>query len=196
NPNTIDIVAHDSERHKLLLVMTEERTWNTVTNFEVLAKVATYRSYALSDELAEDNPGFTARDVVFKIVCNFPPSPKALELFEKLRAELREVNLELEWEVVPLSENLEVPKTFAPVMPRQELETLETWFFRCAGINKPAKQGAQQLLQILTSAGGQFLRPVETEDSDIPVWQTHPNPAQEIADDGTFSISDFAHPLL
>lgn len=196
NPATIDIVGHDEQRHKLLLVMTEERPWNTVNKFEVLAKVATYRNYALSEQLANENPGFTARDVVLKIVCNFPPSPKALELFEKLRMELREANLELEWEVLTLAEDVEVPHALASSMPRQEFQTLETWFFRCSRIDKPGKQGAQQLLDILHSSGGRFLWPNESEDTDVPLWQVNPDPGEDIAEDGAFSISDFSHPLL
>src|SRR5437899_1871686 len=119
NPDTIDIVAQDPERHKLLLVMTEDRPWNKVTNFEVMAKVATYRNYALSDQLTKENPGFTAGDVVIKIVSNFAPSPKAETYFKQLREDLTGVGLDLEWEVLPLWENPEFPQSPAPSMPRQ-----------------------------------------------------------------------------
>jgi hypothetical protein len=68
NPNTIDIIATDPETGKLLLVMTEDRPWNSaVLHQQFLAKVNVYLNYVLSDQFVEDQPGFGPTKVIIKL---------------------------------------------------------------------------------------------------------------------------------
>jgi len=106
DPSTIDIVAHDPETGKLLLVMTEHRPWNQTMNAEFRAKLNTYVHYLRSEQFAKDHPGLKPSDVIVKLDCAHVPGSNTLAFFEQVRGELAQQGIELRHEVIRLPSGL------------------------------------------------------------------------------------------
>jgi|SRR5262245_3554549 len=100
-PGRIDIVATDSARGKLLLVMTEHRPWDggDLMHKQLRAKALAYAGYVMNGGLARDHPRQKPEDVIVKLVCSQAPGPKSVAFFDQVREELRQYGLEFEYEV-------------------------------------------------------------------------------------------------
>jgi hypothetical protein len=100
NADTIDIVAMDRTRGKLLLVMTEHRRWNGERmRTQLHYKTNTYARHALGAQFTHDHPGLTAKDVIIKLDCAHRPGQKTLTFIEWLRKGLARYGIGFEYEV-------------------------------------------------------------------------------------------------
>ena len=99
--NTIDIVAHNKETGKLLLVMTEHRTWDNVSKMhkQLFRKANTYVQFALSENFKENFPGFSPADVVIKLDCACEPGKDTLIYFQQIQKGLQKYGMGFEFEV-------------------------------------------------------------------------------------------------
>jgi hypothetical protein len=101
-PNRIDISAEDTERGKLLLVITEHRPWDDsgLMDNQFEAKVQAYTDYIRSPVFAERHPGRGPHDVIIQLGCRVPPSEHALALFERTRQDLQRQGIGFEHQVM------------------------------------------------------------------------------------------------
>ncbi len=101
-PNRIDITAKDSERGKLLLVITEHRPWDDpgLMHKQFQAKVKAYTDYIRGPQFAQDHPGLGPQDVIILMGCRVAPAESALALFERARQELQRQGIGFEYQVM------------------------------------------------------------------------------------------------
>lgn len=101
NPDTIDIVAQDPKRGKLLLVMTEDRPWKDRAHLhqDFHAKAQAYAHYVLSDQFTQDHPGLKATDVIVQLDRAHKPGPDTLAFFQQISQGLGQYGIGFEYEV-------------------------------------------------------------------------------------------------
>jgi hypothetical protein len=101
-PNRIDISAEDTERGKLLLVITEHRPWDDsgLMDKQFHAKVQAYTHYLRGPQFADRHPGWTPQDVIIQLGCRVPPSEHALAMFERTRQELQKQGIGFEHQIL------------------------------------------------------------------------------------------------
>src|SRR5262245_34817340 len=99
-PDTIDIIATDPKRVKLLLVMTQHRPWAEEPMRKPFhAKANAYANYALSEQFTADQPDFAPTDVIVKLDCAYPPDQETLAFFRRIEQGLARYGIGFEYEV-------------------------------------------------------------------------------------------------
>jgi hypothetical protein len=77
NPRVIDLIAPDPDGGEVVLVMVEERPWQSEPEQlrQLEAKFNSYLEYALGGHLAEQYPEYAERPVRFQLECAENPRP-------------------------------------------------------------------------------------------------------------------------
>lgn len=98
----IDMIVMDEENDKLILIMTEHRSWDNhlaQMHQEFVAKANNYVRYVLSDDFASKYPNLTPKDVVIKLDCAHTPGETTVAYFEQVQQELKKHRIGFEYEV-------------------------------------------------------------------------------------------------
>lgn len=100
NPFSIDLVAKDPKRRKLLLIITEHRRWGGKRmQKQFRTKAEAYANYVLSEEFRREYPQLSPNDVVVKLDCAYPPDRETCAIFKDTEAALQEHGMGFEYEV-------------------------------------------------------------------------------------------------
>jgi hypothetical protein len=100
NPEVIDITCIDEETDKLILIMTEHRPWNGKPMCKQFhEKANAYAHYVLSEQLAEDWPNRSPKDVVVQLVCAYAPDSTTLAFIDEIKAGLFRLGIGFTYEV-------------------------------------------------------------------------------------------------
>src|SRR5258705_9088287 len=77
NPRVIDLITPDAASGEVVLVMLEERPWQTDPEQlrQLEAKFNAYLEYALGGHLAQHYPEYAARPICFQLECAENPRP-------------------------------------------------------------------------------------------------------------------------
>jgi hypothetical protein len=85
NPHVVDLISYDPDRHEVVLLMLEERAWDTDAEQlrQLEAKFNSYLSYVLDGHLVQQYPAYADKDICFRLDCAEAP---AGEVEKMLRA--------------------------------------------------------------------------------------------------------------
>ncbi len=75
NRRVVDLISHDQDRDEVVLLMLEERPWETVEAQprQLEDKFNSYLSYVLDGHLFEQYPQYAGKDVCFRLDCATSP---------------------------------------------------------------------------------------------------------------------------
>jgi hypothetical protein len=87
NPRVVDLVSFDRERDEVVLLMLEERPWDTDPEQlrQLEAKFNAYLGYALDGHLARQYPDYAGKDVCFRLDCAERPSGEAERMLRAMQ---------------------------------------------------------------------------------------------------------------
>jgi hypothetical protein len=87
NPRVIDLVTDDAASGEVVLVMLEERPWQSAPEQlrQLEAKFNAYLEYVLGGHLARQYPQYAARRVRFQLDCAENPRPADGAFFTAMR---------------------------------------------------------------------------------------------------------------
>ncbi len=75
NAHVVDLISYDQERDEVVLLMLEERPWETTPEQprQLEDKFNSYLSYVLDGHLSEQYPQYAEKDVCFRLDCATSP---------------------------------------------------------------------------------------------------------------------------
>ncbi len=75
NAKVVDLISFDRERDEVVLLMVEERPWETAEEQprQLEDKFNSYLSYVLNGHLFEQYPQYAGKDVCFRLDCATSP---------------------------------------------------------------------------------------------------------------------------
>ncbi len=75
NRRVVDLISHDQDRDEVVLLMLEERPWETAPEQprQLEDKFNSYLSYVLDGHLSEQYPQYAGKDVCFRLDCATSP---------------------------------------------------------------------------------------------------------------------------
>ena len=87
NPRVVDLVSFDGERDEVVLLMLEERAWESDPEQlrQLEAKFNAYLGYVLDGHLAQQYPDYEDRDVCFRLDCVEPPRGEAQAMLRAMQ---------------------------------------------------------------------------------------------------------------
>ena len=87
NPNVVDLVSYDAERDEVVLLMLEERAWDTDPEQlrQLEAKFNSYLSYVLDGHLSQQYPDYADKDVCFRLDCAAAPRGEAEKMLRAMQ---------------------------------------------------------------------------------------------------------------
>lgn len=95
----IDLLAHDTRKDEVLLVMNEPRAWDGSDErlHELQERFNAYVSFLLDGELAESNPELAEKRARIELRCDHIPDARALELLGMIHDQLgfQEIRMEV-----------------------------------------------------------------------------------------------------
>lgn len=87
NPNVVDLISYDVERDEVVLLMLEQRAWDTEPEQlrQLEAKFNSYLSYVLDGHLSEQYPDYADKDVCFRLDCADPPAGETEQMLRAMQ---------------------------------------------------------------------------------------------------------------
>jgi hypothetical protein len=87
NPNVVDLISYDAERAEVVLLMLEERAWDTDPEQlrQLEAKFNSYLSYVLDGHLSQQYPDYADKDVCFRLDCADSPRGEAEKMLRAMQ---------------------------------------------------------------------------------------------------------------
>ena len=87
NPNVVDLISYDAERDEVVLLMLEERAWDTDPEQlrQLEAKFNSYLSYVLDGHLSQQYPEYVDKDVCLRLDCADPPAGEAEKMLRAMQ---------------------------------------------------------------------------------------------------------------
>ncbi len=75
NPRVVDLISYDRDRDEVVLLMLEERPWETAPEQprQLEDKFNSYLSYVLDGHLSGQYPQYAGKDVCFRLDCATSP---------------------------------------------------------------------------------------------------------------------------
>jgi hypothetical protein len=95
---TIDLLAHDTKRDEVLLVMNEPHVWDGSDTrlHELQERFNAYVSFLLDGELAESHPALAKKRARIEVRCHHMPDARALELLGAIHDQLAFQDIKME----------------------------------------------------------------------------------------------------
>ena len=87
NPRVVDLIRFDSETDRVVLLMLEERAWDSDPDQlrDLEAKFNSYLSYVLDGHLVRQYPQYEGKLVRFELDCATEPGPREQAMFNSMR---------------------------------------------------------------------------------------------------------------
>jgi len=87
NPHVVDLISYDGERDEVVLLMLEERPWDSDPEQlrQLEAKFNAYLSYVLDGHLAQQYPDYAGKDVCFRLHCAASPAGDAERMLRSMQ---------------------------------------------------------------------------------------------------------------
>ncbi len=94
----IDLVAHDSGKDQVVLVMNEQGQWDGSDDrlHELQERFNAYASFLLDGELAESHPELQGKPARIEVRCDHMPDARALELLGMIHDQLAFQEIQME----------------------------------------------------------------------------------------------------
>jgi uncharacterized protein DUF6572 len=94
----IDLLAHDTKRDEVLLVMNEPRAWEGSDErlHELQERFNAYASFLLDGEFAESHPELAHKRVRIEVRCAHMPDARAIELLGMIHDQLAFQDIKME----------------------------------------------------------------------------------------------------
>ena len=105
DPTTIDYVAANEAKHRLVLIIQEDRPWDDYPTMhdQLRMKVDTYIGYVMDPSFQREYPGVMPEDVDMMLFCFHPPGPKSLIFFDTVRQVLAQYKMTFSHAVNPMN---------------------------------------------------------------------------------------------
>ena len=87
NPQVVDLISWDAEREEVVLLMLEERAWESEPEQlrQLEDKFNAYLSYVQGGHLAEQYPQYVGRNVCFRLDCAQAPRGEARDMLRAMQ---------------------------------------------------------------------------------------------------------------
>jgi hypothetical protein len=87
NPRVVDLVRHDEERDEVVLLMLEERSWESdpAQPRQLEDKFNAYLSYVLDGWLVRHYPQYAGKDVCFQLDCASSPRGEVAKMLPSMQ---------------------------------------------------------------------------------------------------------------
>jgi hypothetical protein len=87
NPRVVDLISYDRERDEVVLLMLEERAWESDPEQlrQLETKFNAYLSYVLDGHLARQYPDYAGKDVCFRLDCAAAPAGEAERMLRAMQ---------------------------------------------------------------------------------------------------------------
>lgn len=105
DPTTIDYVAASEAKHRLVLIIQEDRPWDdyeTMHN-QLRMKVDTYIGYVMDPLFKREYPDMEPKNVDIMLFCFQPPGPRSLIFFDYVRRIVAQYQLTFSHAVNPMN---------------------------------------------------------------------------------------------
>ena len=105
DPTTIDYVAANEAKRRLVLIIQEDRPWDDdqMMSNQLQMKVDTYIGYVMDPSFQREYPGVMPEDVDIMLFSFHPPGPKSLIFFDTVRQVLAQYKITFSHAVNPLN---------------------------------------------------------------------------------------------
>lgn len=87
NPRVVDLVSWDVEREEVVLMMLEERAWESDPEQlrQLEDKFNAYLSYALEGHMVQQYPHYENKDICFRLDCAEAPRGDAMNMLRAMQ---------------------------------------------------------------------------------------------------------------